>query len=1072
MKRKDTTVVIRASAGTGKTYQLTNRYLGLIKDGVKPEHILTVTFTRLAAGEILERVLLRLSEAAVDIHKCNALAKELDDRAFSRERCLNLLEELTSNLHRVRVETLDAYFAQLARSFSLEIGLPANWEILEEVQDQRLRWEALQQTIVDDSDKTISRLVRVLFQGEAKRNVSWLLFDTINSLYSVLLETDAAAWKRFPELTPLSRDAVQSAIELLEAVEAPDHKSIQKLKDENVLAAQLHDWELFVSKGISAQILQGKTSYYKKEFSPELIGAYQKVIDHARAVLINNLKHQTEATFEILRRFDTHYNSLKQRNRGIRFDDVTHNLMELSDSANADEQNFRLDTEISHLLLDEFQDTSLRQWHIIRPLAERITGGHKMLFDTAWSSFFCVGDVKQAIYGWRGGRSEIFDALEKHLEGIHDHQLNKSYRSAPAIIDTVNKVFKGIKAHDRLETVEETVHQWADAFPEHETALTDAKGFVQLETAPLADWHEDWIPSGIQQNKTFEFTAQKVRDLHELMPDRTIGLLVRRNDSVAQLIYELRKLGVKASEERGGNPLTDSAAVQVILSLMRIADHPDDRIAAYHVATSPVGEEFGLDSSIPPESVNRLSSSIRRSLLDIGYGATVSQWAEQLKPFSNARDRRRLQQLVELAFRFESISSIRTTEFLYFVQSERIADPLISNVRVMTIHQSKGLEFDVVVLPELESEIDDYTRSVVWDSEDPTESIDRVCIYRNQKIQAVLPEEMQQMFQSAKNREAVESLCLLYVAMTRAAHAMYMILAPATKGTRSRPRTFGGLLNVALAPEEKLEPETVLYQYGDEEWFESEPRKKSKVDVRVTLPDTIELQQPKSRTRFDFKSPSTLEGGNQVSASQLLQFSNRKALDRGTIIHGLFEEIIWIDQVPADKQLLETANRLSEGHADPQFQVTDFRRMLDREETVKVLSPDYYLQPFDETVIEAIPDEFNISQARLEVHNERSFVIPDETTMLSGTIDRLVLIYNDNQLLAADIVDFKTDKLNFEDASEIQKRADHYRPQIEAYRRAVQSIFGLEMERICGRLVFVGGGVVYGFSPQSAPSPA
>ena len=77
MKRKDTTVVIRASAGTGKTYQLTNRYLGLIKDGVKPEHILTVTFTRLAAGEILERVLLRLSEAAVDIHKCNALAKEL-----------------------------------------------------------------------------------------------------------------------------------------------------------------------------------------------------------------------------------------------------------------------------------------------------------------------------------------------------------------------------------------------------------------------------------------------------------------------------------------------------------------------------------------------------------------------------------------------------------------------------------------------------------------------------------------------------------------------------------------------------------------------------------------------------------------------------------------------------------------------------------------------------------------------------------------------------------------------------------------------------------------------------------
>ena len=100
MKRTDTTIVIRASAGTGKTYQLTNRYLSLIKDGVQPEHILTVTFTRLAAGEILERVLLRLSAAATDEKTCQELARELQDHSFTRERCLNLLEELTSNLQK------------------------------------------------------------------------------------------------------------------------------------------------------------------------------------------------------------------------------------------------------------------------------------------------------------------------------------------------------------------------------------------------------------------------------------------------------------------------------------------------------------------------------------------------------------------------------------------------------------------------------------------------------------------------------------------------------------------------------------------------------------------------------------------------------------------------------------------------------------------------------------------------------------------------------------------------------------------------------------------------------------
>lgn len=1076
MKRKDTTVVIRASAGTGKTYQLTNRYLSLIKDGVRPEHILTVTFTRLAAGEILERVLLRLAEAAVDLKKCEALAKELNDGAFTRERCLNLLQELTSNLHRMRIETLDAYFAQLARSFSLEIGLPPNWSILEEVQDQRLRWEALQQTIADDGDRTISRLVRVLFQGEAKRNVSYLLFDTINTLYSVLLETDPPAWKRFPDLKPLDRDGIREAIEVLDATSPPEHKTAARLKAENVEAAQLHNWEQFISKGIAAHLLKGKTSYYKKEFSAELQAAYHAVIDHARAVLLNQLKHQTEATFEILQRFDVHYRALKLRNRGIRFEDVTHTLMELAKSTNPEEQNFRLDTEISHLLLDEFQDTSLRQWQIIRPLAERITGGHKMLFETAWSSFFCVGDVKQAIYGWRGGRSEIFDALEKHLEGINDHQLNVSYRSAPAIIEVVNRVFKQIKNHTHLESVEEVVHHWADSFPEHQTALEDAKGFVQLETAPQPDWHEDWIPAHVQQEATFEFAAQKVKDLSELMPDRTIGILVRRNSAVARLIYELRKLGVKASEERGGNPLTDSAAVQVILSLLRLADHPDDQIAAFHLATSPIADQFGVNAENYSEKVAELSSSIRRQLMDSGYGATLSGWAEQLKPFSNARDRRRLQQLVELGFRFENIASIRTTDFLLYVESERIADPLISNVRVMTVHQSKGLEFDVVVLPELESEIDAYTHAVVWDSPDPTESIDRVCIYRNQKIQAVLPPDMQQMFQSAKNREAVESLCLLYVAMTRAAHAMYMILPPATKGTRSQPRTFAGLLQVALAPEEKLEPESVLFQYGDEEWFLSEKKSARADNERISLTAEIQLASAKSSTRFDFKSPSGLEGGNQVAASQLLQLSNRQALERGTVIHALFEQVTWINQIPTDRELLRVANRVSDGHVaahsqDAQSQVSEFRRMLDREQTVKVLTPEYYLEPFDENVIEAIPDEFNAGHARLEVHNERSFVVPDSNSMLSGTIDRLVLIFNDQQLMAADIVDFKTDRLDFENPLEIEKRAKHYQPQIEAYRRAVASIFQLDLERICGRLLFVGGGVVYGFSPKTAPSP-
>ena len=471
-----------------------------------------------------------------------------------------------------------------------------------------------------------------------------------------------------------------------------------------------------------------------------------------------------------------------------------------------------------------------------------------------------------------------------------------------------------MSAHDNLGDVEGAVTQWCDEFPEHETELKDLKGFVQLETAPLPVVEEGNISAEQQRETTFDFAADKIATLHELMPEKTIGVLLRQNKSVARIIYELRRKGVKASEERGGNPLTDSAAVQVILSLLRIADHPTDSIAAFHVATSPVGFHFNIDRETYRDSVVELSKLIRHSLMQVGYGAAVSQWADLLKPFSNSRDCRRMQQLVELAYRFESIGSIRTTEFLRFVSSEKIADPLVSNVRVMTVHQSKGLEFDIVVLPELETKIEGNPPSVVWSSEDPTESIDRVCIYRSKEIQAVLPPSLKKMFSDARNRQAVESLCLLYVAMTRAAHALYMIIAPSKSPEKSdsetkKAKTFAGLLHQGLAPDEALDENTILYQDGDEDWSLSHASEPDKTDT-IQLPRSIKLAPSKTNVRFDFASPSGLEGGNVVPASQLLRFSNKAALARGTVIHGLFEEVDWIENVPKDLELLEIAKRL------------------------------------------------------------------------------------------------------------------------------------------------------------------
>ncbi len=188
-------VMIRASAGTGKTFQLSNRYLGLINQGAAVDQILASTFTRKAAGEILDRVLVRLAEAAVDDQTCRALADFIRDSSLSQRRALELLEGLVQNLHRLRISTLDSFFSQIAASLSLELGLPPGWRIVEPSTDERLRTEAIHAVLAESDSKTTLALMHLLTKGEATRSVSDQIRDLVNSLYGLYLETTAEAWQ-------------------------------------------------------------------------------------------------------------------------------------------------------------------------------------------------------------------------------------------------------------------------------------------------------------------------------------------------------------------------------------------------------------------------------------------------------------------------------------------------------------------------------------------------------------------------------------------------------------------------------------------------------------------------------------------------------------------------------------------------------------------------------------------------------------------------------------------------------------------------------------------------------------
>jgi ATP-dependent helicase/nuclease subunit A len=1042
-------LIIRASAGTGKTFQLANRFIGLLLRDEPVDEILATTFTRKAAGEILDRVLFKLAEAATDEKACAELAKHLDAPSLDRGQSRKLLVRAVRRLHRFRVGTLDSFFGQIARSFGFELGLPPGWAICDEQEDRRLRDDAILAVLEGNNTDDLLSLTHALTKGETNRAIGELIRSTVDSLHSLYVETTPEAWDRLKAPKPLRPADLADAINTVRAAEFDD-KRFNKARNSDCDRADAEDWDDFIGGGLAAKVLDGSCAYYRKPIPDEVVKQYGLLLDHAKAVLVGRLARQNQGTRQLLEKFDAEYRRLKEDLGAMRFEDVTQRLADASEWVGMDRLAFRLDGATGHLLLDEFQDTSLAQWRVIRPFARNVTAGED-------KTFFCVGDVKQAIYGWRGGVAEIFDALPNQLTDISFDRLNTSYRSAPEIIETVNRVFTGLLNHDNLDRALPAVTKWCGKFETHTTARTELKGYVRLETAPSAEEGEK------QTDANLVFAADRVAELVGQAPGCSIGVLVRRNSAVARLIYELRQRGINASEE-GGNPLTDSAAVRLVLSLMKLADHPGDTIARQHLVGSPLGVNREFEDA-KNNRIAAVATSVRRDLLADGYGPTVDGLARELAPRCDRREWSRLSQLVERAYAYQSSATLRPRDFVDFIETQKVADPTADNVRVMTIHQAKGLQFDAVVLPELDADIVGQPASFVVERSDPTGPVESVCRYVSASFRDLLPERFRKMFEADVAREVNESLCNLYVAITRPIHALYMIVSPANKREKKLPRRFAGLLRAALVDDRAAEPETLLDETGHADWpryVHAEVPAQSDEEAAQDGEFAVRLK-PSSNRRRDLQrtSPSKLEGGTKIKlAEAFLAGSDAMALRLGTLHHGWFERIEWLDDgAPTDAELTAAAMSLGAASVDLEKEIGVFRHRLARRAVQDCLSKERYSQvdnlPFSAAVRQRIAEQ----PLRLTVENEREFAVLDGDSLLGGSIDRLVLMRHGEKLIAAEIIDFKTDTIDADDPAKFAEKVEYYQPQLDAYRRAVRGVTGLAESHIAAGLLFVSPGV-------------
>ena len=196
---------------------------------------------------------------------------------------------------------------------------------------------------------------------------------------------------------------------------------------------------------------------------------------------------------------------------------------------------------------------------MLRPLAKRVVDAG------SGGSFFCVGDVKQAIYGWRGGVAEIFDALDEQVAGLTAQQLDESYRSAQPVIDAVNQVFQNLTKHPQFDKLTEPWPRGSKQFP----AALDGREANLPGYVTLADCARCRRGGRRPEAAVRVCRRARLREAVPTAPRRSIGVLVRTNTAVARLIYRAAASAAFQASEEGGNPLIDSPAVELILSLLR-----------------------------------------------------------------------------------------------------------------------------------------------------------------------------------------------------------------------------------------------------------------------------------------------------------------------------------------------------------------------------------------------------------------------------------------------------------------------------------------------------------------------
>ncbi len=805
MDTKRQCMALKASAGSGKTFALSVRFLALLFKGANPSEILTLTFTKKATAEMKERILdyLRILqkenlEDEKEKEKSQNILKELEEKyrldpSFVQNSAQKIYQRFLNA--EIRISTIDAFFQSILRKFCWFVGLSTNFEVNE---DTKVHQQQLNASFLS------------ALNGEQLEELSVFIAQCLS--YDSYTSDSILERLRFlkNKLYLFDPDKKESAFDeegFLEKLRSLNQQiqNIETASNEAKKAIKCDDFRGFLNSSLTWLKKKGEYRYFKK-FKDEI-----PTLESECEEIENDLKRYYEAResalFKKFPKFIQLYDRATSKIQALDFDaikDKVHALLNGYEEMPAEFFYFRLDSKIAHILIDEFQDTSLNDYKILAPFIDEIKAG---IGQAKWHrSVFFVGDVKQSIYGFRGSFSSLFESVSK---GFYHDNLEFNHRSSPLIINYVNTIFK--KAYQNSPTA-----YLEQKYPKASSNKHTRDGYVKVSL--VADERELLLKQILQEAKNLLE--------HRIDPKDITILCARNKDALEIKNYLQQNLSAIRPSTESSAKLSQFVESKIIKNALEYALAEEPYKPFYkHSVLKLAG--YLHDDAIALAGFNPKKESVA------GFVWKVMELFELYTECA--------QICLELAVGCEDAN-----EFLEKLEAKEIASFKAEGAQIMTIHKSKGMQFPYVIVCERLGKPKTNNSNQFLEEYDGTELIR---LYYRMKNREVVDKDYARALDKEEAAKDHEETNVYYVAFTRAELGL-VVVAKDKKGMHEKldlaPLEEGEIAPVISSQKEPSSTSVLIkpHAYGEQvQEIEEEPSDYEKNDDQEAINFGIALHK-------------------------------------------------------------------------------------------------------------------------------------------------------------------------------------------------------------------------------------